>query len=255
MFIPLNDVNKRSWIRYHYVTIALIAACVFFFYVEIAGGEQAFARIVYGFGTIPSVLFGIRDLPPGLSVVPAWLTLVTGIFLHGGIMHLLGNMLFLWVFGDNVEDAMGHGKFLLFYLLCGIIASLSHAVLEPGSDVPLIGASGAISGVLGAYFVLHPRVQVWVLLFAFIPVRLPTFIVLGAWALLQVVYTFNSTPETQHVAWWAHIAGFAAGAWLIRYFRYPHVALWDTSETGSLEVGGLRLRSGGWNRNRDEDHR
>jgi len=255
VFIPVNDVNRRSWIRYHYVTVALIAACILVFFLQVAGGEEAFNTIVYAFGTIPSVLFGAKSLPPELALIPAWLTLATGIFLHGDIMHLLGNMLFLWVFGDNVEDAMGHGKFLLFYLLCGVIAALAHSIVDPGTDMPLIGASGAISGVLGAYFILHPRVQVWVLLFAFIPVRLPTFIVLGSWALLQLVQSLNSNPQTDNVAWWAHIAGFASGAWLIRYFRYPHVALWDTSKSGSIDVGGLRLRGGSRNRKKDGDPR
>ena len=109
MFIPVNDVNKRSWIRYHYVTIALIAGCTFVFFLQVAGGEESFGRIVFAFGTIPSVLFGSKSLPPDLAVIPPWLTLLTTMFLHGDIMHLLGNMLFLWVFGDNVEDAMGHG--------------------------------------------------------------------------------------------------------------------------------------------------
>jgi membrane associated rhomboid family serine protease len=214
--------------------------------VQVGGGDEGFLRIVYAFGAIPAVLFDDAALPHEVSLIPPWFTLATSMFLHGGLAHLLGNMLFLWVFGDNVEDAMGHGRFIVFYLLCGLIAALAHAIAVPDSVAPMIGASGAISGVLGAYFILHPRVQVWIIVFAFIPVRLPTYVVLGTWAATQLVLSFTADEATNQVAWWAHIAGFAAGAALIRYFRYPHVALWDTSETGSLDIHGVRLRSRLW---------
>lgn len=253
VFIPVTDSNRRSWIQYHYITVALIAACIIVFWLQVAGGEEGYARMVYGLGAIPAVLFGLADLPGEVALVPGWLTLLTSMFLHGDMAHLAGNMLFLWVFGDNVEDAMGHHRFIAFYLLCGIITAFSHAIVDPGSEVPTIGASGAVSGILGAYFVLHPRVQVWIIVFAFIPVRLPTFLVLGAWALMQVIFSLWGGAESASVAWWAHIAGFAAGAGLIRYFRYPHVPLWDMSESGALDVSGVRLRSGNDGKRNGED--
>jgi len=250
VFIPVSDSNRRSWIQYHYVTVALIVACILVYWLQSSGDDESFVAIVYAFGAIPAVLFGLKDLPEALAFVPPWFTLVTSMFLHGNIAHLAGNMLFLWVFGDNVEDAMGHYRFIGFYLLCGIIAALAHALVDFQSIVPMIGASGAISGILGAYFILHPRVQVWVIVFAFIPLRLPTYLVLGGWILMQVLFSLTGSQETDQVAWWAHIAGFAAGAALIRYFRYPHVALWDTSETGTIDISGLRFR--GRNRNMDK---
>jgi len=253
VFIPVTDNNRRSWIRYHYVTVVLIALCVLVFVLQIAGDENRFVGMVYAFGAIPSGLFGLRELPEALAVIPTWMTLITSMFLHGGAAHLAGNMIFLWVFGDNVEDAMGHLRFVAFYLLCGVIAALAHATVDFQSTTPMIGASGAISGVLGAYFILHPRVQVWIVVFAFIPVRLPTYVVLGGWILMQIVFSFMAQQGTEQVAWWAHIAGFAAGAFLIRYFRYPHVALWDTSETGTIDVSGVRFRHRVGNRNEGDN--
>lgn len=253
VFIPVTDTNRRFWIQYHYITLILIALCIAVFGLQAAGGEEDYLRLVYGLGTIPSVLFGLATLPDELTLLPGWLTLLTSMFLHGGFAHLAGNMVFLWVFGDNVEDAMGHRRFVIFYLFCGVIAALAHAIVDPSSEVPMIGASGAVSGILGAYFVLHPRVQVWIIVFAFIPVRLPTFLVLGAWAVMQVIFSLWGGEESASVAWWAHIAGFAAGALLIRYFRYPHVALWDTSEGGALDIGGVRLRSGIWGKHNGEN--
>jgi membrane associated rhomboid family serine protease len=248
VFIPVTDTNRRTWIQYHYITVALICVCIAVFFVQIGGGQRTFMWMVYALGTIPAVLFGSAVLPDDVALLPSWFTLLTSMFLHGNFAHLVGNMLFLWVFGDNVEDSMGHGRFILFYLLCGVIAASVHAAAMPESVAPMIGASGAISGVLGAYFILHPRVQVWVIVFAFIPLRLPTYVVLCTWAAMQVVLFFTADKATNPVAWWAHIAGFAAGALLIRYFRYPHVTLWDTSETGSIDIHGVRLRSRIWDR-------
>ena len=244
MFLPVSDNNRRIWIRYHFVTLALVGACIAVFLLQISGTEDDFNRLMFGLGMIPAVIVGDARLDPELVLVPPSLTLLTSMFLHGGLGHLFGNMLFLWVFGDNVEDSMGHGRFLGFYLLCGVIAALAQLTVDAGSRVPVIGASGAVSGILGAYFVLHPRVQVWVLAFAFIPLRLPTWVVLGLWIAMQFVMSLSTgegEPET--VAWWAHIGGFVAGAVLIRYFRYPHVPLWDTSAGDALKVGGLRFRN------------
>ncbi len=242
VFIPIRDINQRIWIRFHYVTLSLMAVCIAVFVAQLAGGQQGFRAMLFGYGVIPAVLFSNRELDPALVALPAIATLVSSLFLHGGFMHLIGNMLFLWVFGDNVEDSMGHLRFLVFYLICGTAAALVHALSDPGSTSPLIGASGAISGVLGAYFVLHPRVKVWVLMFAWLPMKLPTFLILGLWAVLQFGNSLVENGATGGVAWSAHVAGFIAGAALIPLFKYPHVKLFDTSSSGAIDVSGLKLR-------------
>jgi len=155
--IPLHDDNPTT-IR-PLVTITIIVLCVLVFLWELSLGPEGLQRAVYAFGAIPAVLFDRVELNPALAVIPAELTLVTSMFMHGGWMHLISNMLYLWIFGNNIEDAMGHGRFILFYLLCGLAAALAHAALDPGSRVPMIGASGAISGVLGAYLLLYPHAR------------------------------------------------------------------------------------------------
>ncbi|HJO71408.1 MAG TPA: rhomboid family intramembrane serine protease [Rhodospirillales bacterium] len=223
---PLKDDNPLTRIPFQYLTAVLVGICVVVFLWQVslaAEGETA----ILGLGAIPAVLFGIRELAPELVLVPAPLTLVTSMFLHGGWMHLIGNMAFLWIFGDNIEDSMGHSRFLVFYLLCGVAAALAHAALNADSIAPMVGASGAISGVLGAYLVLHPKTRVLVL-FMLMVTRLPAFVVLGAWIGLQV---FNATMSGGaaggDTAWWAHIGGFVAGAALIVPFRHKTVPLFD----------------------------
>ena len=171
-FIPLHDDNPRVLIVHPWVTGVLIAACVTVFVAEVTGSPTSAERMIVGLGLIPAAFVGDIQLRPEFHVVPALLTPVTSLFLHGGIMHLIGNMLYLWVFGDNVEDAMGHWRFLVFYLLCGIAAGLVHVYIDSGSQIPTIGASGAISGVLGAYLVLHPTARVLVPIW-FVPVYIP----------------------------------------------------------------------------------
>jgi membrane associated rhomboid family serine protease len=136
---------------------------------------------------------------------------ITYQFLHGGWMHLISNMAFLWVFADNIEDAFGHFGFLLFYLLCGIAAGLLHTVMQPDSGAPLIGASGAVSGVLAAYLLLYPKARIWILLFMRIPLPISAFWALSGWFALQLLSIFISSEDEAQVAWWAHIGGFLAG--------------------------------------------
>jgi membrane associated rhomboid family serine protease len=171
-------------------------------------------RAFYALGMVPSVLFGYDTLPPGVEIVSPPLTVLTSMFLHGGFLHLAGNMLYLWIFGDNVEDELGHGRFLIFYLLCGVAAGLTQAIVAPQSDVPTVGASGAIAGVLGAYLVRHPLARVTVLAFVLL-IELPALIVIGLWFLLQFmngVLDQGGEGPGGGVAWWAHIGGFATGA-------------------------------------------
>ena len=182
------------------------------------------------YALIPAELLGGRDLPPTI-VLPLLLTLLTSMFLHGGIMHVLGNMLYLWIFGDNVEDAMGSVRFLGFYLLCGIAASFAQIAVGPGSSVPMLGASGAIAGVLAAYFMLYPRSRVLTLIPLFFFMRLvavPAVFLLGFWFVLQVISSVNSLSSSSGVAFFAHIGGFTAGLFLVFPFRQRNipVELW-----------------------------
>jgi len=228
VFVPLSDDNPLRSIPFQWVTILLIVTnCVVFALQSAQGAEAAIAT----FGLIPTEFFEFpllgsgAQLPSSPILVPEGLTLVSYQFLHGDILHLLSNMLFLWVFGDNVEDAMGHLKFLLFYLLCGIAGGLAHAVFLPASSLPLIGASGAVAGVIAAYLILHPRVRVWCLAFRFIPLRIPAAWVLGVWVITQFVMV--ALVPSDQIAWWAHIGGMAAGALLIIVMRRPGVRLFD----------------------------
>jgi membrane associated rhomboid family serine protease len=228
VFIPLSDDNPLRSIGFQWVTITLIVANVVVFLLEITPeGSAAMAS----FALVPSELFQVRifgGVAPTLNQavhVPEGFTLITYQFLHNDILHLLSNMLFLWVFGDNVEDAMGHLKFLAFYLLCGVAAGLAHAAFLPASPLPLIGASGAVAGVIAAYLVLHPRVLVWVLAFRFIPLRISAAWVLGVWVVTQFIMVAIAPPD--QVAWWAHVGGMAAGAVLVLVMRRPGIPLFD----------------------------
>jgi len=228
MFVPLHDENTLKSIRFQFVTIALIAINVAVYLFEVSGIDDA---VVASFAVIPKELFDTSLLPFEAPVplhvpaVPERFTLLTYMFFHGDILHLAGNMLFLWVFGDNVEDAMGHVRFLIFYLACGVFAGLTHAWMVPDSESPLIGASGAVAGVIAAYLMLHPRVRVWVLALKAIPLRISAAFALGLWILIQIVMVL--LPQVGPVAWWAHIGGLVAGAVLVVFFRRSGVPLFD----------------------------
>jgi membrane associated rhomboid family serine protease len=186
----------------------------------------------------PVELLGGDDLPPTIPI-PIWLTLFTSIFLHGGILHVLGNMLYLWIFGDNVEDAMGPVRFLIFYLLCGVVASFAQIAIAPGSSVPLVGASGAIAGVLAAYVMLYPYAKVLTIIPIFFFLRLiavPAVLLLGIWFVLQVISGAGSLGSSGGVAWFAHIGGFIAGLVLVFGFRRRGVpvTLWRSLRSGRL---------------------
>ena len=228
VFIPLSDDNPLRSIRFQWVNVGLIVANVVAFALQHTEGAQA---SILSFALIPSELFqvhvigGAAPAPQEPIAFPEGLTLLTYQFMHGDIFHLLSNMLFLWVFGDNIEDALGHFKYLLFYLLCGIAGGLLHAAMLPNSSLPLIGASGAVAGVIGAYLLLHPRVLVWVLAFRFIPLHIRAAWVLGIWVATQVIMVLISPAD--QVAWWAHIGGLVAGAVLVLFLRRPGVPLFD----------------------------
>ena len=225
--IPLHDDNPTH--RFPVLTVALIALCVLVFLWQVSLTPQAAQEAVYGFGMIPAVVFGEAALPASLASVPPALSIVTSMFMHGGWMHLIGNMLYLWIFGNNIEDSMGHVRFIVFYLLCGAAAAFAQAFQDPGSTVPMIGASGAIGGVLGGYALLYPRARVLVLIpigFILTTFRIPALGVLGFWFVLQFVQSAMA-PDTGGggVAYWAHIGGFLAGMVLILFFKDSAVPL------------------------------
>jgi membrane associated rhomboid family serine protease len=224
--VPLHDDNPTS--RPPVVTVGLIVACVLVFLWQFSLGERAQQRVVYGLGLIPAVLLGEGRLPPEVSLLPPEMTVVTSMFLHGSWLHLIGNMLYLWIFGNNVEDAAGHVRFVIFYLLCGVAAAAAQILLNPSSTLPMVGASGAISGVLGAYLLLYPHARVLVgipLGFYLHLMYLPALMVLGFWIVLQLVSSLLADPEQGGVAFFAHVGGFMAGMALIPFFKGRRVRL------------------------------
>lgn len=226
MFIPLHDANALKRIRLQFVTLALIAInVVVYFGVNIALPAEATQAVITSFGYIPAVIHDHRELSPDLVFLPEGFSFVTYAFLHGDILHIGTNMLFLWVFGDNIEDAMGHVRFLVFFVFCAAAGALAHGLMDTRSVAPLIGASGAVAGIIGAYLVLHPRVKVWVLALGRIPLRLPAWIPLLAWIAFQI-FMLVTMPEDM-VSWAAHVGGFAAGAVLVIILKRSDVPLFD----------------------------
>ena len=224
--IPLHDDNPTT-IK-PLLTISFIVACVLVFLWQVSLGTRGFEAAVFSLGVIPATLLGDKVLPPELALVPPAMTVFTSMFLHGGWMHLIGNMLYLWIFGNNIEDAMGHLRFVVFYLLCGIAAVYAQALPNMDSTIPMIGASGAISGVLGAYLLLYPRAHVLVMVplgFYMRTMQLPAMVVLGFWFVLQLVNSALADPGKCGVAFGAHIGGFIAGMVLLPLFKYRHVRL------------------------------
>ena len=249
MFLPLKDDNPLNRIGFQFVTVALIAACTIVWIVQAVGGDQFDAELVFRLGMIPVTVLGELRREPDMITISPWLTIVTSMFLHGGFWHLFGNMIYLWIFGDNVEDSMGHWRFALFYLLCGTVAGLTHAAVESASQIPTIGASGAVSGVLGAYLMLHPRRGVWLLVF-FMPLRFPAWGVLGVWIGYQVINALTAGPAGGGVAWYAHIGGFAAGALLVVPMRKRGVPLFDRGYRRLPQADAIPAAAGGRERRR-----
>ena len=228
LFIPLSDDNPLRFVRYQWVTIGIIAVNVTAFLLQLFGlGLAAGSSLA----VVPAELLQVRIVygsahgPFDTIAIPEALTLITYMFLHTDVLHLTSNMMFLWVFGDNVEDAMGHGKYLLFYLVCGVAAALVHTLVLSTSRLPLMGASGAVAGTIAAYLILHPRVLVWVLAFRVIPLRVTAVWILGLWVATQLFMVLVNWGD--QIAWWAHIGGVVAGGLLIPLMRRPGVALFD----------------------------
>ena len=217
--IPLKDDNPTNTTPV--ITYAIIAICVFVFILQISSQTYNDGQLFYSYGLIPAVLTGKAELPNHLAAIPTELTLFTSMFMHGGFMHLIGNMLYMWIFADNIEDELGRTKFIIFYILSGIAAALTQVFMNTDSTIPMIGASGAIGGVLGAYIVNHPKAKVLVLIplgFFSQVVKIPAVFVLGFWFLLQFISSSLSS-DGGGVAYGAHIGGFIFGAVAILFFN------------------------------------
>ena len=233
MVIPLDDDNPTT--TRPYATAGILIACVLVYawqhlLLSAIGAQQA----VIDFGMVPATVAGGELLPSG-ALIPPWATIFTSMFVHLGFWHLAGNLLFLWIFGNNVEEAMGHLRFLIFYVTCGIVAAFSQVLPNPGSIIPIVGASGAISGVLGAYMLLFPRARVLLgLPLGFLNLefgRFPAIWVLATWFALQLLFVAIAAARTVGesqggIAFGAHIAGFIAGCALVTIFKRRHVPLW-----------------------------
>jgi membrane associated rhomboid family serine protease len=226
--IPISDENPSrhpplvSWI--------IIAACIATFIWQASLSDPEHDAAVLSFAFIPARLF-VED-----PELPAMLTLVTSMFLHGGLLHLGGNMLYLWVFGNNVEEAMGHIRFFVFYVLSGMGAALTQAWFDPASEIPMVGASGAISGVLAGYVLIYPRARITVIVplgILLYPVKISALFVVGFWFLVQLFQASITGPGEPGVAWWAHLGGFGAGFLLTPFFsRFPLYGRWRRGPWG-----------------------
>ena len=218
--IPLKDDNPTS--GRPVVTYFLIGICVVIFLMQLGSQSYRTGQLFYSYGLIPSVLMGYDQLPIDLYAVPAYLTIFTSMFMHGGFMHLIGNMLYMWIFADNIEDSLGPKKFIIFYLLSGIGAATAQILMDTHSQVPMVGASGAIGGVLGAYLINHPNARVLVLIpFGFFSqlIKIKALYVLGFWFVLQFINSAMTSSQGGGVAYAAHIGGFVSGVVLILCFN------------------------------------
>lgn len=215
------------------VTVTLITLNLLIFLYQYLLVPQVSLRIVYLYGVIPWEITHATSRVP--HPIPLYATLVTSMFVHGGFFHVAGNMLYLWIFGNNVEDSMGRGRFILFYLLCGLAGAFAQVAMNPSSTIPMVGASGAISGVLGAYLLLHPYARVLTLIsFGWFMrvVEIPALVVIGFWIVIQILNSLLTfTVDGGGVAWFAHIGGFGGGMLLIPFFKHSFVPI------------GLRRRS------------
>lgn len=209
---PVRHIG-RAWVNY-----GIIAICFLVFLID---------PDYIAFGFIPAQLSGFESVAYDLGDVPAEARLVSYIFLHGDIFHLLGNMLVLWVFGDNIEDSMGHWRYALFFILCGVAGALGEAMFSVNPDIPVIGASGAVAGVMGAYLLLHPRARVLVLIAFRFPILVPASLFVGLNIATDIVMALFPGEEEAMVAWWAHIGGFSAGMLLVTLMRYRDVDLFQ----------------------------
>lgn len=250
LFLPIADDNPVR--RTPIVTWTIMGLCIAVWLWQVSLPPIAAQAATFAYGMIPArVLEGV-PLHPRIfdyaTDIPAWSTIATSMFMHGGWLHLGGNMLYLWIFGNNVEEALGRGRFVVFYLLCGTVAAFAQALPAPGSEIPMVGASGAIAGVLGAYMVLHPRANVRVFFWFIIIFRIinvPAAVVLGGWFLMQFLSGATQPVDQGGVAFLAHMGGFVAGAILVIPFRRRGVPLWAGARSRAFAVARPRHLAGG----------
>jgi membrane associated rhomboid family serine protease len=233
---PLKDDNPTQ--TKPVITIALISFCVIIFLFQYSINELQNYQFISKYGMVPQDLFYNGK-------VFEFFTICSSMFLHGGILHLLGNMLFLWIYGNNIEDSMGHTKFFFFYILCGIAAALTQALIAPFSDIPMIGASGAVAGILSAYLLLFPRAKVSTLVFIFFfitVIRIPAGILILIWLSTQLINANLIDPNSPGVAWFAHIGGFCMGALLIPFFKKNNFKFFSSGHKHLKKKKRIRLR-------------
>jgi len=245
---PLHDDNPTELLPV--VTLLIMAACVGVWWLVQGAGfsEPALTDSICALGAIPAEVTGAAARAAGPCRLGGltWQALFSSMFLHGSWMHLVGNMWFLWIFGNNVEDSMGHLRFVVFYVLTGLVAALAHTLTDPASTVPMVGASGAISGVMGAYLVLYPRAAVHTLFFFVFFIRivpLPAWVMLGYWMVIQVASSAAASAQGGGVAYTAHVGGFVAGAALILLFRNPKLV---SAKRSKVKLSRHELDHGGW---------
>lgn len=222
--IPYKDDNPTR--TFPFVTIGIVILNVLIFLYEIVSPSGA-EKLAFAYGAIPHYIITFDKVQP---IHPAF-TIFSGMFMHGGVFHLAGNMLYLWIFGNNIEDRLGHLRFIFFYLFCGIVSAYAHAITDPHSLIPMIGASGAISGILGAYLLLFPRATVHTLVFLGIfvtIVRIPALIVIGFWAIIQFINGLLSAGFIREggIAWFAHLGGFITGLLTIKLWLPRRTKQW-----------------------------
>ena len=233
---PLKDDNPTE--TKPIVTIALISCCIIIFLFQCSINELQNYKFILKYGMVPQDLFYKGKLFE-------FFTIFSSMFLHGGILHLLGNMLFLWIYGNNIEDSMGHTKFFFFYILCGVAAALAQALMAPFSNIPMIGASGAVSGILCAYLLLFPRAKVSTLVFIFFfitVIRIPAGILILIWLSTQLINANLIDPNSPGVAWFAHIGGFCMGALLIPFFKKNNFKFFSSGHKHLKKKKRIRLR-------------
>jgi membrane associated rhomboid family serine protease len=238
MVIPIYDNDPLDRNPYAFVTWTFIAINIGVFLIQLGGSDDTTYAMVRDYALIPAAITGKLELGGSL---PPILSAFTYMFLHGGWSHIIGNMLFLWVLGDNIEDAFGSVRFFFFYMLCGAAGGLAHLAMYPDSATPLVGASGAVSGVVAAYLMLRPCAKITVLLFGFVPLAIGSAWVLGFWALMQVWNVMSA--QGGDTAWWAHVGGLLVGAGLTLVFRRPDVTLFECMRPGDAIAARQALSS------------
>jgi len=237
--IPIYDDNPA--LGKPLLVVGIILTCIVVWFWQSGLGYQANNQIIMGYGLTPAAFLG--NMEQAGPLIPIF-TLFTSMFMHGGFMHLAGNMLYLWIFGDNIEGALGHIRFIIFYFICGVVAAFAQIFSAPESTIPMIGASGAVSGVLGAYLIFYPRARIrtFVFLGIFITfLRLPAILLLGVWILGQIISASISNPGSPGVAWFAHLGGFFAGMIFGPLLKKPNISIFQKPRT-KVKEKPIRIR-------------